>query len=297
MIVSLEKAIEILNNSGIVGIPTETVYGLAGKIDSSEAINKIFKTKERPFFDPLIVHVSSVNQAKLLVKNFSEMASVLANHFWPGPLTMVLPKKDEINPLITSGLMDVGIRMPKHDLTLELIRQTGPLAAPSANKFKKTSPTSAIHVESEFAGQVPVLDGGECFGGIESTVIGFEGKKILIYRPGLITKENLEIVVKNFNYSVEYRSSPVAPGQLEHHYMPKVPLYILKPLETLPLKFNHPKEISLDGNPAIAARSLYAQMRDLCDLGADALFVIKKDYHEDDAWKAVWDRLTKAAVK
>jgi L-threonylcarbamoyladenylate synthase len=297
MQVSTAQAIDLLNQGDVVAIPTETVYGLAGRIDHPEAIQKIFKTKERPFFDPLIVHVCSVQQAKSLVKKFPPIAETLANHFWPGPLTMVLPKKDEIDPMITSGLMDVGIRFPKHDLTLEVIKQTGPLAAPSANKFKKTSPTKAIHVETEFLSQVAVLDGGDCVGGIESTVIGFDQDQILIYRPGLITKEMLEIIVKNFHYKVSYHQSPVAPGQLEHHYMPKVPLFILKHGQKVNLTFSNPKELMLDGNPALAARTLYNQMRDLVDQGADALVVFKKDYHDDDEWRGIWDRITKASTK
>ncbi|HRO65991.1 MAG TPA: L-threonylcarbamoyladenylate synthase, partial [Pseudobdellovibrionaceae bacterium] len=143
-LIDLEKAVDLLSKEGVVGMPTETVYGLAARIDRPEGIRRIFSTKERPFFDPLIVHVSSFNQAKTLTTRWSKAAAVLAETFWPGPLTLVLPKADQVNPLITSGLESVGLRMPKHPLALQLItRADCPLAAPSANKFGRTSLTAA----------------------------------------------------------------------------------------------------------------------------------------------------------
>ena len=136
----LNQALKLLKNGGVVGIPTETVYGLAASIESEQGIDKIFSTKERPFFDPLIVHVSSIDQCRNYVTSWSRECDLLVDHFWPGPLTIILPKADSISSKITSGLPTVALRMPKHEVTLELIKKLGhPVAAPSANKFKKTS--------------------------------------------------------------------------------------------------------------------------------------------------------------
>ena len=148
---NIEKYTKILLNEDVVAIPTETVYGLAGSISSEKALHKIFKTKERPYFDPLIVHVSSIEQAKEYVTDWTEITEILAQNFWPGPLTFVLPKNDKVSDTITSGLNTVAIRMPNHIKTLKLIESLGtPVAAPSANPFKKTSPTTTAHVSEYF---------------------------------------------------------------------------------------------------------------------------------------------------
>jgi L-threonylcarbamoyladenylate synthase len=167
----ISVAVEKLINGEVVGIPTETVYGLGAVISKSDAIKKIFTTKERPFFDPLIVHVSGVEQAKELSLDWSAAADILAQEFWPGPLTLVLPKKN-VSDLITSGLQTVGVRCPDHKIALEIIEKVGePIAAPSANRFGKTSPTCKKHVLEEFNDAVFVVDGGDCSVGIESTII------------------------------------------------------------------------------------------------------------------------------
>jgi L-threonylcarbamoyladenylate synthase len=191
----IEKAITLLKHGGVVGIPTETVYGLAASVESSEGIDKIFSTKERPFFDPLIVHVSSIDQAKNYVKSWPKVCDILAEKFWPGPVTFILPKNNHISDKISSGLETVGIRMPNHPQTLELINKLGhPIAAPSANKFKKTSPTCAQDVEAEFQ-NIFVIDGGPCDIGIESTILGFDDSKISVYRPGMVTKSQIEEIL------------------------------------------------------------------------------------------------------
>ncbi len=293
----LQVAIDLIQKGDVVGMPTETVYGLAGSIYSEAAIRKIFALKERPFFDPLIVHVAQLEDVKLVAREFPPVAEFLAKTFWPGPLTLILPKKDELNPMITSGLDQVGVRMPNHPLALELIKNTAPLAAPSANKFKKTSPSEAEHVFNEFGENLFVLDGGKCQVGIESTVIGFQEKKVLIYRPGMIDLAKLAMWVKSYGYTVEYAQSPVAPGQLEHHYMPKVPLYILGAGEEIDPVFNQPKELKLSNNPNLAARELYAMMRELCEEGADALYIYRTPLHDGHEWRGIWDRLTKASTR
>lgn len=296
---SIQRAIDEINLGSVVGMPTETVYGLAASINSKVGIEKIFSIKERPFFDPLIVHVSSLEQVGMVAKEIPRIAQILAKAFWPGPLTLILPKLDNLNPMITSGLMDVGVRMPNHPMALDLIKACGPLAAPSANKFKKVSPTTADHVLNEFGDELIVLDGGAATVGIESTVVGFVGDEVKIYRPGIISANDIEKVLRSegINPTVSYTKSPVAPGQLEHHYMPKVPLLIINDHKELSTQFINPKELVLSDNPLLAARNLYFEMRRLCDEGADVLYVIKKKNHDKDQWQGVWDRLKKASLK
>ena len=290
----LNKAIDILNNEDVVAIPTETVYGLAGKIDSKKAINKIFQIKERPFFDPLIVHVSSIDMAKKLTLDFPPIASELAKKFWPGPLTIILDKNDKVSDLITSGLPRVGIRMPDNSLTLKLIEEINtPLAAPSANKFKKTSPTSKEHVNDEFGDEVYVLDDGESQVGIESTVIGVFNDHIEIYRPGMISKEDIQKLLPNIN--VEYKESPVAPGQLNHHYMPTKALTIADESFEITDEYAVWK---LENNPELAARNLYSKLRQLDKSDKEKiLFILNKKFKNDDKWLGILNRLKKAKTE
>lgn len=292
-----QTCVDEIKKGGVVGMPTETVYGLAASVTSKSGIEKIFSTKERPFFDPLIVHVANLNQVDLVAREMPFIARILAKAFWPGPLTLILSKLDHLNPMITSGLMHVGVRMPNHPLALKLIEACGPLAAPSANKFKKVSPTTAQHVLDEFNDKVLVLDGGSSSIGIESTVVGFNGDEVKIYRPGMISAHDIEKVLKDAGVTpvVTYTQSPVAPGQMEHHYMPKVPLLIIKDLKDLKDQSLNPKELLLPDNPALAARNLYSEMRKLSEDGADLIYVIKKKEHEKEQWHGVWDRLHKAA--
>lgn len=232
MIVSndVSKAIEILNQEDLVAIPTETVYGLAGNIFSKKAIQKIFETKNRPTFNPLIVHIYDVNQLDSLVRVIPPKAKLLAKSFWPGPLTLVLPKTDIIPDLITAGKDTVAIRIPNHSLTLELLRKIDfPLAAPSANPFGKISPTTASHVKNYFDGQIKmVLDGGPCRAGIESTIVGFENNEPIIYRLGSTSIEDIEAVVGKVKIQNRSESQPVAPGMLSRHYAPSTPTYLVE---------------------------------------------------------------------
>ncbi len=177
----LHLAIKLLTEGKLVGIPTETVYGLAANALNADAVLNIFEAKKRPVFDPLILHVPSVDVARLHVTRFPEKALQLANAFWPGPLTMVLPRKHHIPDIVCSGLETVAVRMPNHPLTLELLSQLSfPLAAPSANPFGYISPTTAKHVDEQLGNQISyTLDGGPCQVGIESTIIDFSGKLLL----------------------------------------------------------------------------------------------------------------------
>lgn len=308
----LTKAVEILTSGGVVGMPTETVYGLAADIKNPQGIENIFKTKQRPFFDPLIVHIAHLKHLKGVVTEFPELAQFLSEKFWPGPLTMILPKSKMINPKITSGLEFVGVRFPKHPIAQKLINKLGnPVAAPSANLFGKTSPTSSQHVKNEFGDKVFVLEGGPCDVGLESTVIGFDPNylSIKIYRPGSITKEIIEKTLLQYIKPIPVfeEQSPVAPGHLKHHYMPAIPLMIIGDQEIedpklqdeakLKLKLNgfKPIELVLHNDPTIAARELYQNLRRCSEAGANVIFVREKPEYTGDLWTAIWDRLKKAA--
>ncbi len=314
----LLKARDRLLAGDVVAIPTETVYGLAASIESEAGLRKIFATKERPFFDPLIVHVASFAQARTLVKDWPPVADFLARFFWPGPLTIVLPKAETVNPLITSGLSSVAIRYPSHPVAQDLIKLAAvPLAAPSANKFGKTSPSRAEHVRAEFPGiDLLVLDGGDCEVGVESTVVEInvlseDESEVRILRPGGVTEEMIRETLEKFSRSVRVvrAESPVAPGHLKHHYMPPVPLVILPEDEPTPLslrrrtqlqsdlktnELRNTSELVLNQDPEQAARELYSEMRRLAEEGADLLF-IRAPRDRSGLWSAIWDRLTRAA--
>ena len=205
-----------------MAIPTETVYGLAAPVDREEVVREIFRLKERPFFDPLIVHVSSVAMAQDYTLPWGPVAQKLAHHFWPGPLTLVLPKKENISDIITSGLDTVGVRMPNHPKALEVIRNLGtPLAAPSANKFSCVSPTEAIHVRDAFGDAVDLVDGGPCGIGIESTIVRPGEGRLDILRFGALGAQELRKVLGDIPV-VKVESSR-APGQFDKHYTPAYP--------------------------------------------------------------------------
>lgn len=218
----ISKAVQLLTEENLVAIPTETVYGLAGNIYSEKAIKLIFETKKRPFFNPLIVHIPSVDMLPTIVRYIPEKASLLADAFWPGPLTLVLPKQKTIPDLITAGKDTVAVRVPNHATTLELLNQLEfPLAAPSANPFGSISPTTAQHVNDYFENAIKmVLDGGACQRGIESTIIGFEGDKPIVYRLGSTSIEDIERIVGTVQVKNKKEVAPDAPGMLDRHYAP-----------------------------------------------------------------------------
>jgi L-threonylcarbamoyladenylate synthase len=223
----LGRAVELLNQGKLVAIPTETVYGLAANAFNADAVLSIFTAKNRPTFDPLIVHVGSIDAAIEHVAIFDAKAMNLAKAFWPGPLTLVLPKKKHIPDLVSSGLDTVAIRMPRHPMTLALLNQLDfPLAAPSANPFGYVSPTTAGHVQQQLGDKIDyILDGGECEIGIESTIVSFENEKAVVLRLGGITLEEIEEVIGTVHLEINQNSNPKAPGQLDKHYAPLKPLY------------------------------------------------------------------------
>lgn len=327
----ISKAVELLAKGEVVGMPTETVYGLAARIDLPAGIEAIFKTKERPFFDPLIVHVSDISQLQEVTAEFSPIAQALAQKFWPGPLTLILPKNSKLNPMITSGLDSVGVRMPAHPVALELIHAVGvPLAAPSANKFGKTSPTSAHHVRQEFQKEnVFVLDGGESQIGIESTVLlvkeSLEKKTLSILRKGHVLRSEIEdyLRLQGFSFEfVEMVDKKESPGHMKHHYMPSVPLIlcldvkktgdelkrlIQAKLSELPEKIEEVSIVKPQGeikkivvmnlseDPLLATRSFYSELRDLAAQSPDCILLYKEAAHYGERWESLYDRINKAA--
>jgi len=219
----IKKAKDLLEQGELVAIPTETVYGLAGNALNVSAVAKIFQVKDRPQFDPLIVHVPDLAHARHYTDDIPERARLLAERFWPGPLTILLKKKSIVPDLVTSGLDTVGIRCPKHELTRSLLYELDfPLAAPSANPFGYVSPTRPAHVDDQLGKKIQyILDGGTCDVGIESTIIGFEENTPVIYRMGGLTQEKIESIIGKVDVQLNSASNPRTPGQLKSHYAPR----------------------------------------------------------------------------
>lgn len=224
----IQKALDFLDKGELIAIPTETVYGLAANAFDPMAVAEIFKVKQRPTFDPLIVHVNSLEQANSIVTDIHPDLLKLANAFWPGPLTLLLPKRDIVPDIVTSGLNRVGVRVPNHPLTLELLNKLSfPLAAPSANPFGYISPTTALHVQAQLGDLIPyILDGGSSQVGLESTIVGEEEGEIIVYRLGGLSIEQIEFVVGKVTLQINHSSNPKVPGQLKSHYAPKKPIII-----------------------------------------------------------------------
>lgn len=301
-LIDLDIAQHLLTSGDVVAIPTETVYGLGGWIYSDEGLRKIFSTKERPFFDPLIVHIDTIEKAKQLTSEWTKIHDVLAKNCWPGPLTLIAKKNEKVSSLITSGLDSVGLRCPRHEKTLALLSKIeGGIAAPSANKFGKTSPTTSKHVFEEFGDAVSILEGGPSEVGIESTVAGVNGNRVEIFRPGFYTAKMLSDILRSNNIDAEvvYAESPVAPGQLKHHYMPKIPLVIVPENfiysnKDIGIKFQNPVIWKQPLSPEIASRELYQKMREFDEKGFDIIFAERNSHHFSEEWLGIWNRLEKA---
>lgn len=310
----VDRAVALLTAGELVSIPTETVYGLAANALNPTAVFNIFKVKERPSFDPLIVHIPKVDVLELYAHSVSRIAYDLAMTFWPGPLTLILPRKSNIPDLVCSGLDTVGLRQPSHSLTLELLNQLDfPLAAPSANPFGYISPTTAQHVFDQLHGKLPyILDGGPCRVGLESTIVGFEGDDVFIYRLGGLTLEEIRKIAPHCQLKLNTSSNPVAPGMLKSHYAPQHPFFIGdisklieqfsgKRIGVLSLEKNYldiesvkvNEILSKDGNLDEAAVKLFSAMR---VLDASSLDVIIGELVPDEGMgRAINDRLNRAA--
>lgn len=312
--IDIEKAKQILQQGGLVAIPTETVYGLAANGLDKNAVLKIFEAKNRPHFDPLIIHTNSIAKIKLWVNDFPEWAQQLAAAFWPGPLTLLLPKKNIVPDLVTSGLQQVAVRIPNHKLSLQLLNSLDfPLAAPSANPFGYVSPTTAAHVSAQLQNKVDyILDGGTCDVGIESTIVGFENNCVTVYRLGGLAIEDIEQVVGKVNVQVNQSSNPTAPGMLKSHYAPTKPLFIGDVADFIKNNrskkigiisffqdYNVEKKISKILSPAKdlkeAAHNLFAAIRDLD--ASDVEVIIAEKFPDNFLGRAINDRLQRASAK
>jgi L-threonylcarbamoyladenylate synthase len=309
--ISLAK--DFLKKGQLVAIPTETVYGLAGNALDQKSVLSIFEVKNRPSFDPLIVHTDSLEKIAAFVDHIPDIVFALAKEFWPGPLTVLLPKKASIPDLVTSGLDTVAVRIPNHPLTLELLSQLDfPLAAPSANPFGYISPTNAQHVDQQLGQKIPyILDGGECGIGIESTIIGFPNDIPTIYRLGGLAVEAIEKVAGKVILMPHSSSNPQAPGMLKSHYAPKKPFF-LSARKNFPLDMdqscgyllfdryldgvdkNKQRILSPAGDLKEAAQHLFSYLR---DLDAQPFTQIWAEYVPDiDLGRAINDRLKRAAA-
>jgi len=320
------EAVKVLQAGGIVAVPTETVYGLAADAFNAEAVAKVFEAKERPSFDPLIVHLADGGQLErvaVVPEDIEPVVRKLTANFWPGPLTLVLPKREAVPDIVTSGLPTVAVRVSKHEVMRAIAKGLGrPIAAPSANRFGRISPTSAAAVQQEMDGRIPlIIDGGACSEGLESTIVAIEpGEKrptIRILRPGPVTREELRRfgrVVK----SGRVTAKPEAPGTLEAHYAPATPLLLFdQPEDFVPEEGKRYALLSYRGEArdgylhrhdwarvgvlspgkgklAEAAIRFFFALRDLDACGVDA--IVAEPVSEVGLGSAIMDRLRRAAA-
>ncbi len=310
----LIQAIEVLMAGDLVGLPTETVYGLAGNAYNIEAITKIFTVKNRPTFDPLIVHTSSMERVQEFVREIPEQAHLLARHFMPGPLTLLLPKKEIISDLVTSGLGTVAVRIPNHPLALELLQNLDfPLAAPSANPFGYISPTSANHVDNQLGDKIKyIINGGECKVGIESSIIGFFDGEIVVLRKGGLAIEEIESIVGKVRIEENSTSNPKAPGMLKSHYAPHTRLLMIGDWLLVEedkrkigylgfdklhahIPFENQLLLSTSGDLSEAAKNLFSYLRLLDARGFDKIYT--ELLPEIGLGRAINDRIKRATTR
>jgi len=310
----VNEAVFLLRHGEVVALPTETVYGLAGNAMIPETVIKIFEIKQRPFFDPLIIHVPDKEALKKYTTEIPVRLQPLMHAFMPGPLTLLLPKSEKIPDIVTSGSPFVAVRIPSHPLMMELLHKLDfPLAAPSANPFGYISPTSAEHVDLQLGNKISyILDGGPCQIGVESTIAGMEGDDIVIYRKGGIPVEDIERIAGKVIAKSASTSNPQAPGMMESHYAPRTPLSVIaagdqitehtNPVHVGVLCFqNYHAEfpttnqriLSTSGNMGEAAKNLFAMMRELDALPLQHIYA--ELLPEYGLGRAINDRLRRAS--
>jgi L-threonylcarbamoyladenylate synthase len=315
---AIERAAEIIRKGGLVAFPTETVYGLGADAINERAIQKIFEAKARPADNPLIVHVASREMLDLIAEDVSEKAEALIRRFWPGPLTLVLKRKPEVAPSVSAGLQTVAARMPANTVALELIRMAGtPIAAPSANRAGRPSPTSAAHVLEDLDGRIDmILDGGQARIGIESTVVDMTTSTPIILRPGWVTEEMLAKTTGPVERAARIEELRRSPGTRYRHYSPRARLILIKRASpqsikkiiekhlekrsvgfighsTIDITGRNFHAIILEESAAEYARSIYSAMRELDEKEAGVIVV--EGISEIGEGRAVMDRLSRAA--
>ena len=308
----IEHAARVIREGGLVAFPTETVYGLGADAFQPLAVARIFEVKKRPHFDPLIVHVARREDVEKLVVNVPAKARTLAHRFWPGPLTLVLQKKERVPDIVTAGLPSVAVRMPDHPLALDLIKESGSsIAAPSANLFGHLSPTTAQHVREQLGDDVDlVLDGGPCQIGVESTILSFLEEKPRLLRPGGLSLEVIEPVIGPVDVSPPEENKPSSPGMLPKHYAPRTPIVMdqqrtgasYRNKRVGLLSFRGPKEsssfqtvevLSEQGDLRQAAANLFAALRRLDASHLD--LIVAEPIPEIGLGLAIMDRLRRAS--
>lgn len=313
---NVERAGRLLSSGRVVAVPTETVYGLAANALDAYAVAEIFRVKDRPHYNPLIMHLSCSAELEKYVTEVPPVAEKLIRHFWPGPLTLLLPKKEIVPDAVTSSLPHVAVRVPDHPLMLELLRMLDfPLAAPSANPFCYISPTRVDHVQQQIGEKIPyILDGGPCRAGVESTIVGFLADTPIIYRLGAISPEEIEAVAGEVRVHVQKGQEPMSPGMLPYHYSPDTTLYLTEHVEELLKSFDPadtgvitfhksmeglPEEqqvvLSPTGDMSEAASNLYDALHRLDRLGLCRILAEKLPDH--GLGRTINERLHKAAGK
>ena len=309
------RAVELLRKGDVVALPTETVYGLAADALNPIAVTKIFEAKERPYFDPLIVHLPNREWLERIVDvpaGDRQLIAKLADKFWPGPFTMIFPKREIVPDIVTSGLDTVAVRLSAHRVFAEIVRQLDqPLAAPSANRFGRVSPTTAQHVLDELDGRIPLtVDSGPTEHGIESTIVVVRDGRIAVLRRGPITDEQLSQFAEVSSVAVTSKIS--SPGQLPSHYAPKTPLRLIDNAEDFPGQKNQRvgllswssafqsseafeafRNLSDKGELREAAANLFRYLRELDALGLDLIIAERLPCHGLGA--AIMDRLQRAS--
>jgi L-threonylcarbamoyladenylate synthase len=317
---ALEEAAAVLRAGGLVAFPTETVYGLGAHALDERAVRKVFTAKGRPAHNPLIVHVANEELARELADDWPELAQRLAAAFWPGPLTLVLPRVGAVPDLVTAGLPDVALRVPAHPVALALLRTAGiPVVAPSANPSNRVSPTRAEHVERYLGDRVDlILDAGPTHLGIESTVVGLSGPEPLLLRPGALSASDLEPLTGPLRTPKLGAGTPrhASPGLLKRHYAPRARLLVFHRsgraaaeaaaeaaagrgelvgcLTFSPIEAPVHRAVIMPGEPQPYAHRLYADLHDLDDAGCDLILV--EDVPEGREWEGVRDRIQRAAA-
>lgn len=307
-------AADLLKSGQVIAIPTETVYGLAADIANKQAVKQIFALKGRPENHPLIIHISNIEQLTDYAVQIPDYALQLARHFWPGPLTLVLFKSDLVGDWVTGGQDTVGIRIPNHPLALQLIEQVGsPLAAPSANRFGKISPTHPEHVRAEFNDAIHILEGGACEVGIESTIIDATQHDVCtILRPGMISEQQIQAVLgSNIRIEKPNDKSRKVSGTLKSHYAPNKPTFMFNDAATLQMLIEEhgnayglylseqyaarfPQASQMPANECAYAQSIYDALRKADNSGQDIILIEKPPFSAE--WAAITDRLERSCA-
>jgi len=309
----IAKAVETLKSGGLVGLPTETVYGLAADAGNEDALRKIFLAKKRPIDHPVIVHIAEISQLDRWTKNIPDDALKLAKAFWPGSLTLILQKADKVSKIVTGGQDTIGVRIPNHPITLEILKKfSGGVAAPSANRFGHISPTTALAVKEELGEVIDlIVDGGQCKVGVESTIIDLSSNEPVILRPGMITQDQIERIL-NKKVLLKQKDSPRVSGSLDSHYAPTTKTKLLNKKDLLAyvegssdslallllgsdlfIDKSNAKSFYMSQNPHNYAKDLYKTLREIDKQNFQEILI--EDVPDDLSWHGVRDRITRAS--